>query len=118
MVGLEVAKSVSQAAQNESRMDVKWGLRGWGADTSKSPASVPGVLRRGCGGHDREEQPAPRAGARSYEVTPWPSGSVVGAGGRQVIRCTTRGCEPVRTGQTPAWGQAGRGRCLKTSRAT
>ena len=43
-----------------------------------------------------------------------------GGRGRQVIRCTTRRCEPVRSGQAPTVRtvQAGRGRRLKTSRAT
>jgi hypothetical protein len=52
--------------------------------------------------HDRDKPPRVGGGTLVSGHT-WVarSGYVIEGWGRQIIRCTTRGCEPVRSGQTP-----------------
>ena len=86
---------------------------------SRRPAGCRGRSGLGWGGHDRDE-PLARGGGTLVGSHTGPVrllGDVPGSADHSLHN--PWGCEPVRLGQTPTgWGQAGRGSCLKTSRAT
>jgi hypothetical protein len=109
---LEPARTLAAGAHIDARMFVKGVCVDGGVGALRWPAVVPVVSRSGFGGHDRDEPPTGWWGQARSKSHRGRSGNVRRRG-RQVIRCTTTWCEPVRSGQAPTGvTQVGRGSCL------